>query len=219
MPPSLHILPVVEADVPALAQLHQDALEPVLQGHFIYTSKAAEAELKPKIFLGEIGKAVANPANVVVKAVDATSGEIVGYGKYTVLDGTIKAKSGGNQDGFPPGINEEYCRTLFEGLAKKHNDYMAGKPHIFLNTVMVPPSKQGQGIGSALVKWMTDKADEAGLETYLSSLPAACSVYKKLGFEEVDFFEMDLSQWSKPYEGYGVFRNSEMVRQPLKAVN
>lgn len=46
------------------------------------------------------------------------------------------------------------------------------------------PKFQGQGIGSALIKWGLDRADAEGVEAYLEASPQALRLYEKLGFRE-----------------------------------
>ena len=38
-----------------------------------------------------------------------------------------------------------------------------------------------------LLRWGTDKADELGIETVISSLPSARGAYKRCGFGEIEY--------------------------------
>jgi len=59
------------------------------------------------------------------------------------------------------------------------------EPHRYLSYLGVHPSRQGQGLGGALLSSMTAECDEHGLSAYLeSSNPRNVPLYARHGFEE-----------------------------------
>ncbi|KAF7170549.1 hypothetical protein CNMCM6106_005183 [Aspergillus hiratsukae] len=48
------------------------------------------------------------------------------------------------------------------------------------------PGYHGRGLASRLLRWGLERADEVGLETYLSSSPAGRPLYEKYGFRVVE---------------------------------
>jgi GNAT superfamily N-acetyltransferase len=63
--------------------------------------------------------------------------------------------------------------------------------HLYLSILGVEPSRQGQGLGSALIRPMLERADAAGLPCYLDTFqPRNVPLYQKHGFritvEEVE---------------------------------
>jgi GNAT superfamily N-acetyltransferase len=52
----------------------------------------------------------------------------------------------------------------------------------------VHPSHQGRGLASKLLKWGLARADEDGLEVYLSSSPEGRPVYERYGFKGLEPF-------------------------------
>jgi len=76
-------------------------------------------------------------------------------------------------------------------------------PHWYLLAIGTLPERQGQGLGSALVKIGTDQADKAGVPCYLeTATDADIAFYSKRGFEVIG---------STQAEGHTL---SGMVRKP-----
>ncbi len=66
------------------------------------------------------------------------------------------------------------------------------EPHWYLNFVGVDSSKQGEGLGAALMKHALKIVDEAGIVAYLeSSNPRNLSLYERFGFETTAKIEID----------------------------
>ncbi|KAG0295347.1 hypothetical protein BGZ98_001428 [Dissophora globulifera] len=61
----------------------------------------------------------------------------------------------------------------------------------------VAPEYQGQGVGSALMKWGTDKADEEGVYTWVSSSMDGHQAYAKAGYIEVGRLELRLDDYAQ----------------------
>ncbi|KAF8923980.1 acyl-CoA N-acyltransferase [Dissophora ornata] len=61
----------------------------------------------------------------------------------------------------------------------------------------VAPGYQGQGIGSALLKWGTDKADQEGVFCFVSSSMDGWRAYAKAGFVEVGRQELRLDDYAQ----------------------
>jgi ribosomal protein S18 acetylase RimI-like enzyme len=66
-----------------------------------------------------------------------------------------------------------------------HQRAVPGK-HLYLNWLGVEPSRQGQGLGSALIRSMLERADAEGLRCYLETFqPRNVPLYQKHGFKIV----------------------------------
>ena len=109
----------------------------------------------------------------------------------------IGADFGGVALWLPPGehVDSELVASVFqeslmgEGLAdtfsvlEEMDRYHIEEPHWYLPIIGVDPSRQGQGIGSALLQHARAKCDEASLPAYLeSSNPANVPLYQRHGF-------------------------------------
>ena len=67
---------------------------------------------------------------------------------------------------------------------------------IDLDMLGTHPDFNGRGIGSKLLKWGLEKADQDNLETYLSASPLGRPLYEKNGFNllHIDEFRSDYAQ-------------------------
>jgi ribosomal protein S18 acetylase RimI-like enzyme len=71
---------------------------------------------------------------------------------------------------------------IFEQMASFHPN----EPHWYLPMIGVEPSRQGNGIGSALLQNTLANCDADGLPAYLeSSNPKNISLYERFGFEQI----------------------------------
>lgn len=59
-------------------------------------------------------------------------------------------------------------------------------------------------------------ADKAGLPIYLTSFSAGHDLYLKLGYEDVAYFDIDLSAYARKMSGYGMHRTYGMLRPAVK---
>lgn len=65
------------------------------------------------------------------------------------------------------------------------------EPHFYVRTVGVRTARQGQGVGSALMQPTLERADSAGLPTYIeASSERSAALYERLGFVHMDVLEL-----------------------------
>ena len=65
------------------------------------------------------------------------------------------------------------------------------EPHFYVRTVGVRTALQGQGLGSALMQPTLERADSAGLPTYIeASTERSAALYERLGFVHMDVLEL-----------------------------
>ncbi|KAJ5630356.1 uncharacterized protein N7484_010456 [Penicillium longicatenatum] len=103
--------------------------------------------------------------------------------------------------GWPVGSDKDLCESFFETMSDHHHKLMGDRPHYYLELLGVHPSYQGKGLASKLLKWGLARADEEGVEVYLSSSPDGKFVYEKNGFKSYESFS--------PFPGY---EQLDMVR-------
>ena len=71
-------------------------------------------------------------------------------------------------------------------LMKQMASFHPHEPHWFLPLLGVDPGQQGKGVGSALLRHVTDQCDRDGVLAYLdSSNPRNIPLYQRHGFEIV----------------------------------
>ena len=65
------------------------------------------------------------------------------------------------------------------------------EPHFYIRTVGVRTALQGQGVGSTLMQPTLERADSAGLPTYIeASTERSAALYERLGFRHMGVFEL-----------------------------
>jgi GNAT superfamily N-acetyltransferase len=65
------------------------------------------------------------------------------------------------------------------------------EPHFYVRTVGVRTERQGQGVGSALMQPTLERADSAGLSTYIeASSERSAALYERLGFVHLDVLQL-----------------------------
>lgn len=62
---------------------------------------------------------------------------------------------------------------------------------------MIDPAHQRRGIGNKLLSTVLQKADEEGLPASLTSSVESHGLYLKLGFEDVEEFNIDNGDWMR----------------------
>lgn len=168
---------------------------------------------------------LSDPKTAVIKAVHNDTGNILGWqgcrfvGKEDELKSkamTIAAPEEGKDK--TEGAVRTLHSVLKEDFVRVQREWMANKEYIHFDTLVVDPTAQGHGVGTALVRWVTDKADEQGIYCWLQSSRAAHSIYLKAGYKDVGSFKVDLSEFAPGGKeggwGWGVYDFRYMLRLP-----
>ncbi len=97
-----------------------------------------------------------------------------------------------------PGADRKRMMKVMRQLDAKRKEHVP-EPHWYLMALGTDPGRQGQGLGSALVRAGTRQADEATTLTYLETeTEENVRYYEHLGFdvvEEVTAAGLDLPMW------------------------
>ena len=71
------------------------------------------------------------------------------------------------------------------------------------------PKHHRRGAGRRIVKWGTDVADKSkGLPCYLEASHVGVPLYERMGFEEVETMDIDMSRFG----GEGIHHHHVMIR-------
>lgn len=88
-------------------------------------------------------------------------------------------------------------------------------------SIAVHPAHQGRGVGTALVRWVCDKADADGVMVWVHASESAHPMFAQAGFEIVETLELDLDEWATKErvvdmekKTWGKYTFRYMVRQP-----
>ncbi|KAI0977575.1 acyl-CoA N-acyltransferase [Xylaria arbuscula] len=161
---------------------------------------------------------------IYVKAVDE-QGAVVGHAGWVIsgagqkrapsrntADERLVAENGQGAETDKPkecgGVKEDPIERL-HSLEEADTQYWlrdlvpGDMPCMFVVGLTVSPSHQGQGIGSALLRYGNDIAEEKGLSIWAHSSHQAYATYKKIGFETRHELRIDLDDYAPrpPREG------------------
>jgi GNAT superfamily N-acetyltransferase len=73
------------------------------------------------------------------------------------------------------------------------------------------PEYQGQGYGSAILKWGIEKADATGSRIFLEATPEGVPLYLKYGWRHLEEVTVDYAEFG----GAGVESYYMMIRDPV----
>lgn len=150
-----------------------------------------------------------------------------------VVDSEIEPEKGGKMiavahwDIFPEGPTDEQFEKLctpypapfeegspwtrawndfFGYIARARRQYFPRAPVAFLNLLAVDPAHHRRGVGTMLVRWGVEKADELGLQGFLEGSRMGAPLYEKFGFRVVHKEHFDCRVY-----GVGLERDDDNV--------
>lgn len=97
-----------------------------------------------------------------------------------------------------------------------------GTRAMYIISIAVRPDQHGRGVGSALVRKGTERADAEGVFCWVHASEDGEHVFRKCGFEVDDTLEIDLDHWASQMdisppgreENWGTYTFRYMIRQP-----
>lgn len=237
--PSFSISPIVEADIPGICALSGAAFEKDR-----HTLLKAAHPTRPYDHAGGMGGAVKYWLDIPkekimhMKAVDDETGEVIAFGVFGLRlsppqpqPSSVKKPSNS--------VGQDYVKTdspdldgiarLEEHTSSHFADFQNrmmpdGVRCMYIMSMSVHPEHQGRGVGSALMKLGTDRADEEGVFCWVHSSEDGADFYRKCGFETDDTLEIDLDYWADQMdpklvppagdEKWGTYIFRYMIRQP-----
>ncbi|KAN0089797.1 acyl-CoA N-acyltransferase [Hyaloscypha variabilis] len=206
-----------EDDLEVLGQILFEAQGPEAVMAFFFKDWPAATTMLP-FMTARARMKFADPHSKVLKIIDDTTGEILGVTAITLETGEEKpdrdnTSIAGASGAAIPNIDWEFGAQVIVGL-QSLDEVMVGEKHYVISLLAIRPSYQGRGLGTKLMNFCADIADEARLPTFLTAFPGAHSLYLKLGYEEKTHYDLDLGSYGKKYRGFGIYRSYGMLRQP-----
>jgi GNAT superfamily N-acetyltransferase len=226
--PTFELSPATREDIPRLAHIHVVACLPD-NAFKLYFSTPQEFDKRVTEMLeGQVGDRTWQH----IKAVDKNTGDIAAWASWnTPTDAEVRERDqkvagkavdaekekgnlGKGEFDFPPGLPMYVQEDTDRWLEK----WTRGQRHMLCKALFTEPSFERRGMGSALVEYGNRLADEAGLPIFLQGSPFGYPIYKKHGFETVQYLDVDLREWAQGAKdndkGYGNYRFRYMLRLP-----
>jgi GNAT superfamily N-acetyltransferase len=113
---------------------------------------------------------------------------------------------------------EEFTSSHLEAFQGRFK----GTRCMYVITLTVHPKYQGRGVGPALIKQGTNRADAESALCWVHSSEAGVHTYQKCGFEEDDTLEINLDSWAQKMDikppaddgKWGSYTFRYLIRQP-----
>ena len=185
MNPPPKIIPLCEADLPAVAAaLSRAFYDDPLQ---VYTlpDPAERAALSPALFAAALRYGLV--FGEVWTRAGAPAGAAVWLGPDS-WDITPERAAAAGFDRLGGEIGEGAAERFFSALAAAEPYHRSAVPaaHWYVMVIGIAPEAQGAGLGRALLQPIIDRADAAGLPCYLETAnPKNVTFYERLAFERV----------------------------------
>jgi GNAT superfamily N-acetyltransferase len=91
---------------------------------------------------------------------------------------------------------------------------------LYLAVLFADPEWQGQGIGSAVIGRVCERADQDGVLRFLQTTKSATGFYERRRWICVESFGVDLGRWVEGEGlGYGVYQPGFCVRLSREKIN
>ncbi|KAH6877206.1 hypothetical protein B0T10DRAFT_609926 [Thelonectria olida] len=214
MPISVSIQPVSGADLPALADFLYTSKLSLSINRLLYKDWPNESAQRP-IYAGAIKTSLSDPSSECLKAVDAKTGNVLGFVVLTKKpaqknEDVSRTDDGAAKSSVPESMNPEVFWTVMKATAELSHG-AENIDHLEVTYVFVKPSNRRIGIGSQLVRECCMRAKDAGLPLIVSSEPAGYDFFLKNGFTKSKHFDIDLRKWAPPYNGFGIFRLARLA--------
>ncbi|KAL7412848.1 hypothetical protein BDY24DRAFT_391294 [Mrakia frigida] len=79
-------------------------------------------------------------------------------------------------------VDQEFYSGFVKTITEVRKEWSKGRPHWYLSYLFVDPYHQGSGVGTALIAYGTDRADAAGVPTWLEASIFGRPIYERKGF-------------------------------------
>ncbi|CAG8947480.1 unnamed protein product [Penicillium salamii] len=222
-----------EADGPAFAKVNVQSFQDRLLLHQIFPGSSQTLLQEYKIHVGM--KHLANPSMHVLK-IHSDDGELVTYSRWQLPasfgpsqvplsdQGVLSAKDPvafapqpmNNKafDAFKQILEDGRKRYTTEddiGTVPRSTPHLQFADSPVLDLLATLPDYQGQGYGTAMLKWGIEKADAAKSRIYLEATPEGVPVYLKYGWRHLEEVTMSYDD----HGGVGEESFYLMIRDPI----
>lgn len=120
------------------------------------------------------------------KAIDFTSGAIVGFSIWTVYNARPLQHPPDlpSPDYWPNALEAEYGHAIMLDLMQKRHDHIKSVANnvVHLNTLAILPAYQRRGIATKLMSWGVQMADQLGFPCFVEATPSGRPLYERHGF-------------------------------------
>ena len=183
---NITLRPPTEDDIPEMLDVFLSAFQDsILNSHCF-------PESDPESLEGHRSLIENNLPQILVAEDSSTSGKrpILGWARW-VRKPTPVSHITMTNDTFPPTGDQDLARRFFQANFDAAARIVNGRPHWFLSLIVVRRDAQRRGVGSAMMRYGLDRADEEGWLAYLNSSVEGRPLYEAFGFRTIEKTEFD----------------------------
>ncbi|KAI0378769.1 acyl-CoA N-acyltransferase [Hypomontagnella monticulosa] len=168
-----------EGDIPEITRVEYECFPPVIRELFMGCK--SEADL-PLITAKNLRDRERDPHDIWIKVVDSTTGKIVAASNWKVF---LNSGAPNESDEVPPEWLEGEVLEKASKIMGVWNEARRKEnpgPHIHLHICFTDPDYRRQGLGSMMMQWGCDLADQLFLPGWIEASSEGNFLYKKFGF-------------------------------------
>ncbi|TIA16131.1 hypothetical protein D6C80_04762 [Aureobasidium pullulans] len=190
----LEVRQVERSDIADIAKMDQLIMADVGITRAIWKIQEEEGDDITYSFMRFISMGMEHNSQSFWKVVDTDTDEMISVAKFTFQYHEGEAYQDTPVEGEAP--PPKRLLEFFGQINKVSNEFArqnyAGRPHAHLAYLATLPQHRKRGAAHMLLERGTKKADEAGLDMYLQASPEGARLYKKFGFKEKQYEDVDL---------------------------
>ncbi|KZL63829.1 GNAT family acetyltransferase [Colletotrichum tofieldiae] len=122
-----------------------------------------------------------------------------------------QAESDDEREEWPASANREYLTAYDSAASTARREVMGSRPFLHLTFLCTDSRFRGRGVGTALMRAVTEVARAEGLPVFLESTTDAVPFYEKLGFVRTGGFRMSIPNGNPPNSKEGVYEEVCMI--------
>lgn len=143
-----------------------------------------------------------NPHSHFLKVVDSSlGGKIIGIAQWDIYPNPLTDREFEQvcaMEEAPDESPKEVWDEFFGYISRSRRKWLADRaPRACLFALGVLPEYRRKGVGTMLMRWGVEMADELGLEGYLEATMMGKPLYEKFGFQVVDKVRYDMGKYGK----------------------
>ncbi|KAM0552023.1 hypothetical protein ACHAPJ_008133 [Fusarium lateritium] len=177
---SIRIRPATHDDIPSMLSIFFSAFSASPLNARCFNPSAADVQAYQTSFL-QTGIDDKN-GNFMIVAEDDS--QILGWARW-VRKETPSSSKKVHPSMYPASGHRAVAAHFFQVNADATAKYVAGEKHWFLSTIATAKEAQRRGVGSALMKFGVERADEEGWMSYVNSSGEGKGLYEKFGYRVV----------------------------------
>jgi ribosomal protein S18 acetylase RimI-like enzyme len=178
--PTLTVRPATLEDLPQLVDIYVSAFESSALDSRVWPANDPESAISQRKSIGK------NLDEITVA--ETESAAILGWARWVRKDEDMASQPRHivTPDDFPPTGDQDLGVRFFQNNVDKSRAMHAGRAHWFLSILVVHPTAQKKGVGTALMKEGLSRADKDGWFCCLNASAAGVPLYERFGFKVVD---------------------------------